>query len=66
MLKFFVIIITVILLIIFGIWANGAFDCWRKLSDSKFDYRYHLLKGCQYESEKSGWLRYDRLRDVAE
>lgn len=45
-------------------WGSGAYDCWQKLSDSGKDYRYKLLKGCQYQS-KDGWLNYDRLRDIA-
>lgn len=44
-------------------WADGAYDCWSKLSDSGHEYGYNLLKGCRYKADK-GWLQYDRLRDL--
>ena len=61
----------IILLLVIGIlgylvaWVPGAYGCWKKLSDSTYDYRYHVLKGCQYQSKENGWLPYDRLRDGA-
>lgn len=44
-------------------WTVHAIGCWQKLSDSGKDYRYKMLKGCQYQTSQ-GWLNYDRLRDL--
>lgn len=46
------------------IWGAGAWSCWADFGDSKFDYRYKILKGCQYHSEMEGWLPEKRLRNL--
>lgn len=59
-----------VILILAGIflffWVPGAFACWQKLSDSGMDYRYKIIKGCQYKTKDGGYLSYDRLRDTNE
>lgn len=65
MFKLILILFILAAIALFIAWVPGAYGCWRKLSDSNFDYRYHVLKGCQYLSKENGWLPYDRLRDGA-
>ena len=62
---FLALLVLAIIAFLFA-WAPGAYGCWKKLSDSTYDYRYHVLKGCQYQSKDAGWLPYDRLRDTTE